>query len=202
MRVGELLGILLDGSHFAPIPKFPLIVSSYDRPPTGGSQEMWDFDRVLGEYQRPSKILVHEQAVSECSTALGIPRRELRAIVVLHECAHYFVDQLPSAGASVGDWGTPGCVHRLRWVDSGYQNTPAEVHETIAQLLTYWTCQDSWLRDDFEKLNVRQSSEYRRFRELIDAGITYPSVVAAIAKARRTRDGGTDFVTWMADLSV
>lgn len=206
MRVTDLVSLLLEGPHFAPIPRFPLILSSYDRPPTecSRSQEyQWNFDRVLGEYRRPShsyissseahhQILLHERALRACSKALSIDARRLRAIVVLHECAHYFVDRLP---------GRPDLPECVGWVDRGYEKTSAEVHETIAQLLTFWTCQDSWLREDFEKLNARQSPEYRRFRDIIDAGASYPTVVAAIANARK-RDLGTDFATWKRDLGM
>lgn len=212
MRIGTLVGILLEGNHFAPIPEFPLILSSFDRPPATCSQEHhWDFDNVLGEYRRPKQshsvssnehhqIYLHERALCACSQALSIDRRLLRAIVILHECAHYFVDQLPSAGASPFV-DKPNLPARVRWIDSGYAKTSVEVHETIAQILTFWACQDSWLRDTFDALNANQSIAYRRFKDDLNAGANPSTVVAAIAHVR-CLSAGADVDAWKAALGI
>jgi hypothetical protein len=200
MRVGTLVGILLDSPHFAPIPEPPLLLSSYDRPPSVSSEHKWDFDNILGDYRRPERIFLHERALTACSEALSIDRRLLRAIVILHECAHYFVDRLPSPGASPFV-DRPNLPARVGWIDSGYAKTSVEVHETIAQILTFWACQDSWLRDTFDALNANQSFAYRRFKDDLGAGANPSTVVAAIAHVRNL-SAGADVNAWNAALGV
>lgn len=194
MRIGTLIGILLDSPHFTPIPEPPLVLSSYDRPPPVSSEHRWDFETILGEYRRPYKIFLHVRALTACSESLGIERRLLQAIVILHECAHYFAAELPTAGASPFR-DRPGLPPRNSWIDSGYAGTAVEVHETIAQLLTFWACQDSWLRDTFEKLNGAQSYPYRRFKDDLESGASPLTVVAAIAQVRSLKSGA-DLRAW------
>jgi hypothetical protein len=192
MRIGRLMGIFMAYPDFAVALDPPLLLSSYDRPPPTTAERYWDFDDVLGTYHKPGAIFLYERALTHCSEAIGVQRRLLRVIVILHEISHYLA------------YGPPAWCHSngSHWDNTGYTKTSKDVHETIAQLLTYWTTfPDSWLSETFERLNHHQSYAYRRFKEDLQAGADTRCVLAAIVKMRQM-DTGASLHDWKDALGV
>jgi len=137
--------------------------------------EVLDIEELLGCYIPNPKIILYEKGIrwyiKECEKyGMDIEEEYLRAIVLVHEVAHWIMHLLPKDGIP-------------EYPLDLYKRTSRSVHEGWAQLLTWWIVKDrSDLLKVFEQLNQRQSPPYRVFENYIQ--IPEESVIKSLEKMR------------------
>lgn len=184
--------------------ELPLINEQYGTPPalralsTNSTDsephlpEVISIDGLLGAYTAThQQITLFADGIRWCAAELSLHEAELRLVVLAHEFAHWLVHSLPAKDAAV-------------FPLDQYEKTEEQLHEMLAQLLTFWLCQRTApsFEAAFDKLNKRQGplyTEYRRFKD-IDRG----AIIKAIIKARQRGIPSTlaDFENDLCGLAV
>ncbi|MEM2941789.1 MAG: ankyrin repeat domain-containing protein [Thermoproteota archaeon] len=116
--------------------------------------EAFPIEEVLGYYETKPRIVLYQRGLDWFSGKYGLDQELLRAVVLLHEASHWFTHL------------TPGPL-MLYWPERAYQQASSEVHEGLAQLLSWWVVNEARgrLKYTFEELNKRQSPPYLVFEE-------------------------------------
>jgi len=143
-----------------------------DNHPLEGYEGHIDIEEVLGLYllEQEQVTLFHE-GIRWCSARHGMHEGWLRAVVLIHELSHWMIHRLPKANIPVFE-------------TEFYRKTPADFHECLAQLLTFWVSQKAppMFRKTFMQLNEHQSSVYNTFSRFVS---TKPKdVISALDKIR------------------
>lgn len=137
---------------FDKTPKIKNIFSSEDKP------ENINIEDLLGFY-RPAKqeIIIYFQGilwmcVNEGKYNYKFRPEWLAAVVMVHEIGHWMTHQLVKPG-------------KQPWNLDLYNSASTEVHEGLAQLITYWVAKEvcGEFKSHFEELNKQQSSTYHVF---------------------------------------
>ncbi len=138
----------------------PKIYLSFENPPIFISEPrleegyMLDFlpiEELLGCYIPSLKIVIlYDIGLEWYSTKRNVNKDLLRAVVLIHEIAHWISHLLPKRGIK-------------EWPLKFYEDTDINVHEGWAQLLTYWVVDevDRDIENTFKKLNTNQPAPYK-----------------------------------------
>lgn len=118
-------------------------------------------EEVLGCYTTDPKITLYARGFSWYGKNNRLDEVCLRAVVLVHEVAHWVSHLLPKSGI-------------LPWPKEHYIATETDIHEGWAQLITWWIIHEvgGELQDTFEKLNRTQSSSYRIYQRFINKPAT------------------------------
>jgi len=136
------------------------------RDPERPRPEWIDVEEVLGLYHpEREEITLFIRGISWAARRLRIEERWLRAVVLIHELAHWLTHRLP--GKFSREWPT-----------EAYKLGSRELHETLAQLLTWWVAEEVAIKSTFGQpspfegafiqLNRCQSKLYRTYQEFKD----------------------------------
>lgn len=120
----------------------------------GGLPEIYPIEEVLGRYDVSPRITLYETGIGWFSERFGLDRELLRAVVLVHEVAHWITHLMPGPNVP-------------RWPNQDYEQTSPEVHECLAQLLAFWVASSAGgrLMKTFEELNRHQSEPYRLYEK-------------------------------------
>jgi nitrogen fixation protein len=119
-----------------------------------GLPENYSIEEVLGCYETLPRIVLYELGMGWFSERFGLDKELLRAVVLVHEVAHWITHLMPGPNTHF-------------WPKDDYEQTSLDVHECLAQLLTYWVVESSGgrLRDTFAELNRHQSPPYKLYEK-------------------------------------
>ena len=160
----------------------PLIFVSSEIPPIFVSypgleedEENWDekisIEELLGVYDHQlQQIIIYERGI-EWLGRRGFEEKWLSAVVLIHEIGHWITHQLRKLGVPT-------------WPTDLYASSDIKVHEGWAQLITWWIADQvgGEFKHTFEKLNRKQSSPYRVFKDFKSEPIDM--VMASLEKLR------------------
>ncbi|MEO0151707.1 MAG: hypothetical protein ABIL49_03080 [candidate division WOR-3 bacterium] len=139
----------------------PEILLSYEIPPIflihpdEKIKEEIRIEELLGCYIADLRsIILYDRGIYWLSKRYKFDSEKLRAVVLIHEIAHWISHLLPKTDSP-------------EWPIQIYKLTSDEVHEGWAQLITYLVVSqtDKNLLKVFENLNKIQSDEYRVFEK-------------------------------------
>jgi hypothetical protein len=140
--------------------KLPKIYLSFEKPPIFLSDPRLEKDYIpdflpieelLGCYIPGLKIVIlYDIGLEWYSIKRNINKDCLRAVVLVHEIAHWISHLLPKRGIT-------------KWPLEFYNDTDINVHEGWAQLLTYWVVKEEGgdIKNTFQKLNTNQPAPYK-----------------------------------------
>lgn len=161
----------------------PLINVDYAEPPLfrklrennrslEGYEGHIDIEEVMGLYlPKQEQVTLFHEGIRWCSARHDMHEGWLRAVILIHELAHWMIHRLPKTNIPVFE------------TDS-YIKTPANFHECVAQLLTWWVAKKAppMFKKTFMQLNEHQSPTYKSFSHFAS---TKPKIViAALDKIR------------------
>ena len=126
--------------------------SDITSPNNNNQQEFTDIESLLGCYISNPKIILFDEGLHWFADKMSIDYKAIRAVVLLHEYAHWVTHLLPKSGIP-------------SWPTHLFDLTEDDVHEGWAQLMTWWVLNDvkGPLLETFEILNKKQSSKYHTF---------------------------------------
>lgn len=151
-----------------------------------GYPETFGIEQLLGCYRPNPGIILYVLGINWLSKQMSFDLKFLRSVVLIHEISHWIMHMLPGPTAP-------------KWDTELYNLSETELHETWAQLLTYWVSdfcgKSSEFAETFRKLCTRQPSEYKLFNEFVN--INKSTVISSLAIMRRMKTPGTlkDFET-------
>lgn len=95
----------------------------------------------------------------------------MRYLTVLHLAGHWIAHSLP-------------CEEAPFWPEEKYLLVSREIHETIAQLITYWVVDSVGgdLKKTFDKLTSKLSIDYLKFKDFL--GFEKRIIITSIKKLR------------------
>jgi len=137
-----------------------------------GRPDTISVEEVLGCYVPTPQIRLYARGLSWLARRNGFDEEVLRAVVLIHEVAHWVSHLLPKPGLP-------------EWPLELYKQTEEKVHEGWAQLLTWWVVDEvgGQLKTAFEELNKLQSPAYRVFERFKDKSVG--AVMASLEKLRQ-----------------
>lgn len=169
------------------------VIQSYDLPSRlkVNTKEIegikWDFDGLLGEYGVQTKkshikeIQIYNRAIEKCSKFLNVSPVLLRETTILHEYCHYAFQEIPY-----------GKSYKERAEFAEYNMFSIEIHEGVAQLLTWLILEYRHKREVFDKLNERQSIEYKVYKEILELTTDRKMLIESVVELRKLNDPEID----------
>ena len=120
------------------------------------------------------EIVLYDRAISACANELNIDRKDLRAIVIIHELAH-FLSHVMACKCLPQGWPTPN-----------YSEPDSHFHEACAQfaVFTMFGRTKDHYQESFEELLKNQSSVYHSYQRLLARTGEIDKIWAALSIAR------------------